>query len=294
MNKHLFIVIGVTAVCMGMVSCGGKSDKEEVNQDSVTLYQTREELQQTVAMQDSLFALINEIGADMAQIRQVEAIVSAPAGLGSETVTKRDQLKGDISAISQALKQRRDRLNSLEKKLRDSNSQNSTLLSTIETLKAQLADQEQEIEGLRTQLADANVRINNLNMAVDSLNVTVNDERSGKEKALAEAANLTNEMNTCYYAIGSKKELQAHNIIKSGFLRKDKILQGDFEKNYFTAVDKRNFKSLNLHSKSAKVISNQPTNSYEIVNGENGQKVLQITNPTRFWATTNYLIIQID
>lgn len=275
-------------------SCNGKEKNDEINQDSLALYQTREELQHTVAMQDSLFALINEIGADMAQIRQVESIVSVPNNLGGETGSKREQLKSDITLISQALKQRRERLASLEKKLRASNSQNATMLSTIETLKAQIADQEQEIESLRTQLADANAKISVLNYAVDSLNVTVADERSGKEKAQQEAEQLTNELNTCYYAIGSKKELQSHNIIKSGFLRKTKILQGDFERNYFTSVDKRNFKTLPLHSKKAKVISNQPADSYEITENASGQKTLVIKNPTKFWGTTNFLIVQID
>ncbi len=292
MNSKV-IVASAFAVAL-LASCGGKENKDDVNQDSITLYQTREELQQTVAMQDSLFALINEIGADMAQIRQVESIVSVPTNLGSESVSKRDQLKGDISLISQALKQRRERLASLEKKLRNSNYQNSTMLSTIETLKAQIAEQEQEIESLRTQLADATAKISSLNNAVDSLNVAVNDERSVKEKAIEEAAQLTTELNTCYYAIGSKKELQSHNIIKSSFLRKTKILQGDFERNYFTSIDKRNFKSLPLHSKKAKILSNQPVDSYQITEGHDGQKTLVITNPTKFWSTTNYLIIQID
>lgn len=292
MNNKVFFA-SVVAVAF-LVSCGGKENKDDVNQDSVALYQTREELQQTVAMQDSLFALINEIGADMAQIRQVESIVSLPSNIGTESGSKREQLKNDIALIGQALKQRRERLASLEKKLRDSNSHNSTMISTIETLKAQIADQEHEIESLRGQLADANAQITSLNEAVDSLNVTVNDERSGKERALEEAAQLTNELNTCYYAIGSKKELQSHNIIKSSFLRKTKILQGDFERNYFTAVDKRNFKSLALHSKKAKILSNQPTDSYEISENASGQKTLVITNPSKFWGTTNYLIIQID
>ena len=109
-----------------------------------------------------------------------------------------------------------------------------------------------------------------------------------------QAKELTDELNTCYYAIGSKKELQDNNIIKTGFLRKTKIMQGDYEMSYFTAVDKRNLTQLPLHSKKAKVMTNQPADSYRIQDGNGGMKVLVITNPTKFWNASNFLVIQID
>lgn len=293
MNK-LSISCAIVALS-ALYACSGSGEKAtDVNQDSILLSQSREQLAQTVAMQDSLFALINEIGADMAQIKQMEKIVSVPGNLNSETPSRRDQLKGDIASISQALQERRERLSALEKKLRDSNNQNTTMLSTIETLKAQIAQQEQEIATLRNDLAAANNKISSLNTTVDSLNVSVATERTGRERAQEEAANLNTELNTVFYAIGTKSELEQHNIIKSGFLRKTKIMQGDYETSYFTKVNKQNFKSLPLHSKKAKVLSNQPTDSYQLTDGAGGQKVLTITNPTRFWAASNFLIIQID
>lgn len=294
MRKYILysIVAGLalTTSCKGHDSQGSSG----ISSDSLQLYQTREELQATLAVQDSLFALINEIGADMAQIRQMEAIVAIPANVGGENISKRDQMKNDIASISQALTQRRERLAQLEKKLRDSGNQNTNLLSTIETLKAQIADQEREITDLKTQIADANAQISSLNTAVDSLNTTVATERTDKEKAQQEAVDLTNELNTCYYAIGSKSELEAHKIIKAGFLRKTKIMQGDYEMSYFTKKDKRTFTSLPLHSQKAKVLTNQPTDSYEITDGAGGQKVLIIKNPARFWGTGNFLIVQIN
>lgn len=294
MNKLPLYAAGLAILALTGCKGGENGQNDAVNSDSIQLYQTREELQATLAVQDSLFALINEIGADMAQIRQMEAVVAMPANINGENTSKREQMKNDISAISQALAQRRQRLAELEKKLRDSNSQNATMLSTIETLKAQIADQEHEITSLKEQLTTAQAQISTLNVAVDSLNTTVASERSGKEEAQREAQKLNSELNTCYYAIGSKSELQAHNIIRTGFLRKTKIMQGDFEMSYFTKADKRNFTAIQLHSNKAKVLTNQPADSYEITNGAGGQKVLLIKNPNRFWGTSNFLVVQID
>ncbi len=294
MNKYsicsIAILLAITCSCKG----SGSSDADNSNSDSLQLYQTREELQATLAVQDSLFTLINEIGADMAQIRQIEALAAAPNNVNGESISKRNQMKNDIVVISQALQERRQRLAKLEKKLREANNQNANMLSTIETLKAQIAEQEVEINNLKEQLSIANTQISNLNSAVDSLNVSVANERTSKEMAIEKANTLNNELNAGFFAVGSKKELQAHNIIKSGFLRKTKIMQGDYELSYFTKVDKRNFSSLPLHSKKAKVLTNQPTDSYEIRSDASDQKTLVITNPTRFWNASNFIVIQID
>ena len=53
-------------------------------------------------------------------------------------------------------------------------------------------------------------------------------------------------------------------------------------------------RTINLGSKKAKVMTNQPTDSYEIVEGANGVKILKITNPNRFWNQSNFLVVKTD
>lgn len=230
----------------------------------------------------------------MMQIKSMEYIVATPSSVSGENVSKRQQLKNDVVAINAALAQRRQRLEELEKKLNESGNKNATLNKTIQSLKDQIAQNEEMINTLNDQLKAANIKIAELNTTVDSLNTTVTTEKQGREQAEQEASTLINELNTCYYALGSKKELQEHNIIKTGFLRKTKIMQGDYEMSYFTHADKRSLKQLPLHSKKAKVMTAQPADSYRIDEAANGEKVLVITNPSRFWAGSNFLVIQID
>lgn len=294
MRKFALLIASVLSVFF--VACQSK-DADNANRadESITeLYQTREQLESTLATQDSLFALINDISADMAQIKSMESIISVPGSLNGESPSKKEQIRNDMIAVSQALQQRRQRLAELEKKLKNAKGENATMLKTIETLKLQIAEHEKEIVSLREQLAQANVKITDLNETVDSLNTSVATEKQGKEQAQHNVQALTDELNSCYYAIGSKKELQANNIIKTGFLRKTKIMQGDYELSYFTKVDKRTITRIPLHSDKAKVMTNQPADSYRIEEGENGQKTLIITNANRFWSTSNFLVIQID
>ena len=104
---------------------------------------------------------------------------------------------------------------------------------------------------------------------------------------------LNNELNVCYYVVGSKKELKKNKIIQTGFLRKTKIMEGDFERSYFTKADKRTLSLIALHSKKADVLSKHPAGSYQIVEDANGLKSLKITDSSRFWELSNFLIVKV-
>lgn len=261
---------------------------------------TSDSLHVALANQDSLLVILNDITEGMNQIKQMENILNSGA-LGAETPDKRRQIREDMEQIQNALEQRRQRLEQLEQQLAASNQNNATLQRAVANLKTQIADQEKTIDGLRSQLADANIQIEGLNRSVDqlghekdSLTTVVEVESTARQDAERRAVELNNEMNTCYYAIGTGKELKSHNLMESGFLRKTKVMPANFDQSYFTTGDKRSLRTINLGSKKAKVMTNQPADSYEIVDGANGMKILKITNPARFWNQSNFLIIKTD
>lgn len=284
------ITLALTALLIASSSCSNKKE-EELRQQQALNEATAEELRSAVADRDQLLGLVNEISSGMDQIKQLENILAVNAA--NETPGQRDQILADIAAIQQTLVQRRERLAELEKKLNSSNLSNSNLKKTISQLQNQIDSQTREIESLRSNLDEAKAHIENLNTKVDSLSTTVNTvvaERDSTDNANTE---LTNELNTCYYAIGNKNELKDNKIIETGFLRKTKIMEGDFDRNFFTRADKRTLTQIDLNSTKAEVLTNQPAGSYSI-DDLNGHKVLRITNPALFWSLSNYLVIKID
>ena len=284
------ITLALTALLIASSSCSNKKE-EELRQQQAPNEATAEELRSAVADRDQLLGLVNEISSGMDQIKQLENILAVNAA--NETPGQRDQILADIAAIQQTLVQRRERLAELEKKLNSSNLSNSNLKKTISQLQNQIDSQTREIESLRSNLDEAKAHIENLNTQVDSLSTTVNTvvaERDSTDNANTE---LTNELNTCYYAIGNKNELKDNKIIETGFLRKTKIMEGDFDRNFFTRADKRTLTQIDLNSTKAEVLTNQPAGSYSI-DDLNGHKVLRITNPALFWSLSNYLVIKID
>lgn len=289
-----FVSIAVVAATL-LTGCNGDKLKTAQAENE----QLKGDLRETLATQDSLLVLVNDISDGMVQIKDLEKIISTPGNLG-ESASRKEQIKNDMIAIQQSLQERRQRLEELEKKLAATGGENSTLKRTVSNLKTQIAEQQTEIATLTNQLASANIKIEELsttvttlNTAVDSLNTGLTEERAQKDAAIEEATAATNELNACFYAIGTSKELKAKKILQSGFLRKTKVMKGDFDESYFTTGDKRNLSEIPTHSKKAKILTSQPADTYEIVDVD-GQKVIKITDPTRFWQLSNFLVIQVD
>lgn len=289
MRKLSFLAISTLV----LTACGGKDGAVKGEADG-TLQAQRDSLQEALANQDSLLVLVSEISAGMDEIKSLENILASTTNLTAETTDRRQKIKDDMMAIQNELNQRRQRLAELEGRLNQSNANNANLRRAISTLKGQIAEQVSTIESLRGDLASANIYIDKLTQSNDSLNATVETTLEQKNVLEEEKTALTNELNTCYYVIGSKSELKDHKIIETGFLRKTKIMPEDFEHSYFTTADKRQLVALPLHSKKAEVLTNQPSGSYVISTDSDGSKVLTITNPDRFWSTSNYLVIKID
>ena len=293
-----------------LFSCSGNDDKKSGTGDSANVMVTddngalRDSLDEAREYMNTLSSLVNEVTDGMSEIKRLENIVST-TDISQETPDQRAQIRNDILLIKNAIHERQNRLAELEEKLTRVESINkfneesrNAMYQTITNLKQQLADQQVMIDDLKAKLETANNKIKDLTGQVDSLEV-VNENtkmaaREEERKNREQLEKLTNELNECFYAVGTKKELKDHKIIDSGFLKKTKILQNsNVIHSYFTKADKRTLNEIHLHSKKAKVLTNHDKLSYSIED-VNGMKVIKIHDQARFWEFSNYLVVQID
>lgn len=301
MRKILYFVAAlvVMAGIASMSSC--KKDKAEVakvNQDSIDNLALTDSLATIRAEKDTLAALMMEVSDGMNQILYMQNQISVE-NLNSDSPDKKIQLRNNILAIQQGIVEQKQRVAQLEKRLKQSTNYSDAMKKQIASLKQQLDHQESIINSLTAQLQAAHVTIKNLNTKVDSLNTenahvtsAYNSASARAQEETQRANNLVNEMNVCYYVVGSKKELKRQKIIETGFLKKTRVMEGDFTQSYFTKADKRTLNRIALHSKKAEIMSRHPSGSY-VIEDEGGQKVLKITNPSRFWELSNYLVVKI-
>ena len=290
----LFSVVALTAI-MGSCKKDGSGDGDKVNQDSINNIALNDSLAKVRAEKDSLAALMTEVSDGMNEIMDMQQLLTA-SNLDIESSNRKNEIRNNIAAIKSAISDRMARLRQLEDRLRQSVTYTDEMKHSIESLKKQLTKQQGIIDDLTSKLAAANVTITHLNTRVDSLKTVNKNVTEEKVKAQEESTRLTaevNNLNECYYVVGTKKELKQQKIIETGFLRKTKVMEGDYTKSYFTKADKRTLNSIALHSKKAQVMSKHPSGSYSIEDA-GGQKVLHILDPNKFWELSNYLVVKID
>lgn len=282
------IIISMAVAAM-LASCGGERQPEQQSLEEIS----KQELATALQERDELLALVKEVSTSLQQIKQLENIMTVAAAHPAENAGQRAQILSDIACLKKKVQQRKEKLQQLETRLRDSTINNKELTETIEALRIQIDSQIEEIDGLRQQLIAANEKIDMLNGEVDSLNTTITAVSGELDVAQDASLRLANELNTCYYVIATKSDLKKHNIIESGFLRKTKLMKGDFDKGYFVISDKRVLDTLALGTPKARILTTHPEASYELLQ-ENGSAVIRIKDPDKFWSLTNYLVIQKD
>lgn len=291
------------ALCVMTVACSSP----DTDRPSSLMNASKQELATALSERDELLSLMRTIIEQTANIKRLENNLNSLTPNTEDYAEIRSGILTDIKEIGLSLKQKKEKLSALELKLQKSDFYNAEMRKTIETLSNEMMMQSNEIERLQSLLSKANKQIGRLNSTVESLNGSVistseelarsqyNASRLEDEliSSQSTANMLAGELNTCYYVVASKSELKKHNILQTPFLRKSKLMEGDFDKSFFTRSDKRNLQEIRLNDKKAKLLTTHPAGSYELIEKDRG-KVLKITNKPSFWGTSNYLVIQID
>ena len=121
----------------------------------------------------------------------------------------------------------KQKLSSVNKKLKKANLKISEFEKMIERMNNQIAEKDVEISELKSQLEKMNVELSE---------VTLNYEAA---KEMLEEK--TTKLNKGFYAFGTTKELIKQGVVtkEGGFIGMGKAqkLKSDFNKNYFTQID---------------------------------------------------------
>lgn len=286
--KKSMLWIGIAAVMLG--ACSGNEKK--LAEDSAQIAGLKMQYNEASSFNDSLLLLMGDIYTGLDSINQQEGLLYKTGG--GEGVDRRDEIRRNLAAIRSRLAANKALLDELQAKAAAAGKNNGVLNKTIEQLKARISEQDSKISQLTADLEKANVQIAELNEQVAEGEKKVEEANAATAEAQAQTVAAENEANRVYYAIGTNKELKKNGLLEKKFLGATKVLQGEFNQNYFHAADKRTLTSIPVGSKKAKVKTNMPEDSYEIVGEKNENKTLKITNPTKFWSLSPYLIIEVD
>ena len=278
MKKLLFIGLCLMAVA----SCrqeAPKVDTEAVRQ--------RDSLNQVITERDNeindMLATFNEIEEGFREINEAQNRVSvAKQGEGA---TKKQLIRENVQFIQSTMRQNRELINKLQQQLRESTFKGDQLKRTIENLTQQLVEKDAELQKLRAELDAKDIHITELDEQIAGLNTNVTELKEESSQKTTTINAQDKQLNTAWFVFGTKDELKDQKILVDG-----KVLQSNFNRDYFTKIDIRIDKEIKLYSRSAKMLTSHPAGSYTLERNSNKQYVLRITNPQLFWSTSKYLV----
>lgn len=289
--KKLLFALALPALML--VSCNKDKDNSSADTLAEQAAVLNERLEMAQDSKDSLIFLMSDIYSGIEEINVQEGLLYNLRG--NENAAQRTEIMDNLARIKSELQAKQARLDELTKQFNASNDKNGQLAKEVARLKTVISQNEAKITDLTNQLQNANQQITELNDKVVATEAQVRTEAAAKDsvakvanEAKVENEKLVNDANRVFYAIGTKKELEKNNI-----LHKKKVLQNEYNSNYFKTADKRSLTVIPCYNKKAEILTGQPKDSYRFEKTADGMQNLVITNAARFWGTTNFLVIKV-
>ena len=240
---------------------------------------------------DEMNLFLDAVNMSMDSVVNMEGTVLRTTS--ESPLSRKEQIQKNMEAYKLILQQQRERLDILEKKLKDNNAYAGKMQKTIAALKQQLEEKDQAIIKLSEELEQRNFQIEELKDNVDNLNVQVAELEEDSKAKQDEIDEKVNQMNEAYVFIGDKNALKKAGLIEGGsLLKKSKLNTSNIDKKLFKKVDIRNVKSFQIPDSKPEVLTQMPAGSYEIKKTGNNSSELTITDPARFWGVSRFLIIR--
>lgn len=278
--------VSIFALILLFVGCGQKID----NSKELAFAQQRDSLENIIQQKDNeindIVGTMNDIEAGFRAINEAEQRVSVARQV--EGTSSTDRIRENMQYIQQSMQQNRELINKLRNQLRQGSVHSDQLRRMVDNLTRQMEEKDAQIRQLQAELQAKDMQIGELTEKVEDLSNSVSTLREETTQKSQTISTQDKQLNTAWFVYGTKSELKEQHIIQDG-----KVLQSNFNREYFTKIDIRVDKEIRLYSRSAKLLTSHPASSYTLVQDAQKQYVLRIQNPQLFWSTSKYLVVLV-
>lgn len=292
MKKIKFYAV-ITALVFITASCVENSEKYK------TVVAQRDSLEMVKQASDSNYiqslVILNDIENGLATINQKEKEMKVNLkGVEGTATSKKELIAAQMIEIKEGIEQNKAKIAELRRLEAKKGKANSLLSATIKRLQSDMDQKEVQIQSLQAELDQKNIKITELNTTVDNQSKNITEQQSVMEQQKSTIKGQDENLNAVWYCVASSKKLVEAKIVSAGGLfQSKKVMTNEFDHSVFTQVDMRNLSTIVTNSKSIKIMSSHPQGSYNLVTVTNKNITIEITNPTKFWSVSKYLVVQI-
>jgi len=287
-----FVILCLSLPLLWQCTPGPSRSELLIERDSLVMATAQKEIQM-----NELVGTLADIEENLRLIKEKEQIISLQAETGDVRGARGEQINQDIQVLHELMVQNRDRVQELERKMRNAGVENQRLNRLITGLNEQIRVQAEEIAFLQEQVAQRDAQIGQLNRDLQDMGHEMDAIRTAAEATRQQLDATTDQYNAAWYVIGTRRDLRAQNILtRDGFLffGSTNLMKEDFNNQYLNRIDIRNTNRIALNSRRAELLTTHPAGSFELINGGDGNLVLVINDSARFWSITRYLVVRIS
>ena len=289
--KKIF-VIGLAVLPLFFTSCAGDDSQNSAYTDSL-----KTAIEQKDTEINALFEVLSDIENNLTEI---SSRYSQIATLRQQNPEKNANVKGQITdqlaVIESMMSKNKEKIAALNSKIATLSGENAKLQEFIESLNARMAEQENEINTLTQELSISKETIKKLSANVTDLTQSNRDKDDVIAQQNKEMEYLADQSHKAYYVVGNYSELKEKGIVnkEGGLIFKQQRATSNVNVQNFKLIDKTKVTTIDINLRKARMISDHPKGSYEIIYDESDSKLarqLVIKDVKKFWQNTDFLII---
>jgi uncharacterized protein (DUF3084 family) len=291
MRKIKFYV-AVAVLALVTASCVENSTKYKAvvaQRDSLAM-----QTQSLDSSYNQTLVFLNDIEAGFAKINQNESEMKINLKGAEGSTSRKERIGAQMMDIKQTMEQNKEKIKELQHLASKNKKANAMLEETIKRLQSELDENNAQIQSLQAELEQKNIKINELNTTVTEQGNNIAGQNNVIEQQKSTLKGQDADLHTVWYCVSTLKQLKEEKIVTGGGLFQSKKLSANaFDPKYFTQADLRNISSIPTNSKRVKILSLHPADSYKLVTGSDKKITIEITNSSKFWSDSKYLIVQI-
>ena len=281
-----FVCLPLFTACSFMTS-----EVQELRSENDSLRVAKSQIEREV---NTYLKTMNDIEQNLDRVKEIEGYLSLQSNSEGIEIDQAERINKNIALVTEIVQKNQAEIDRLNKDLRRSGLKIKELDSSVKRLTLLVEQQNSTIDTLLSQLSQKDALIAQQDASIQGLNSDVNDLRSQNEQRQQTIARQDEALHAAWYVFGTRKELKTQKIISTdGLVSSTKVLQSDFNKDYFVKIDAREVKEIPLYAKRVKMLTNHPKTAYRL-ELKDGQYTLYITDTKAFWSVSKYLVIEVD
>lgn len=295
-TKNILAVVIGLAITVGLVTVfiSMQEEKDELTVQSVQLEQ---ELQKRDSAYNEIIDIMYGVENKIERIKKRENLLSEVSNNNDFTAADKKQMVKDMGMIDSLIVQTNETVARLVAKLDNANINLNSFKNRVNQLSGELEDRKKSIASLREELKEKDVAIAEMTSDIKSLNYRVETQEETLDTQMTKINMQQEKLNKAFFAIGSEKSLVEDGLVsrEGGFLwfGKTNELDPDAAKNKFSEIDIRTTNRLIVDAAKVDLITEHPSDSYEIVKEGELIKYIDIKNPDKFWEISKYLVVAV-